>query len=52
MEKLVYKYLQIYYLNFNEKKYNKLLNCKNNEELYDTFQKIWKKEHGGLYKID
>jgi hypothetical protein len=52
MEKVIYRHLQKYYLNFNEKKYNKLLNCKSNEETYDTFQKLWKKEHGGLYKID
>jgi hypothetical protein len=52
MEKLIYKYLQKYYLKFNDKKYKKLLNCKTNEEIYDTFQKLWKKEHGGLYKID
>jgi hypothetical protein len=52
MEKQIFNYLQKYYVHFNEKKYNKLLYCKTNDEIYDTFQKLWKKEHGGLYKID
>ena len=52
MEKLIFKYLQKYYIHFNEKKYNKLLNYKTNDEIYDTFQILWGKEHGGLYKID
>ena len=52
MEKQIFKNLKKYYLNFNEQKYNKLLNFKTDNEIYDTFQKLWGKEHGGLYKID
>jgi len=50
MEKQILKSLKKYYLHFNEK-YNKLLNYKTNEAIYDAFQKLWGKEHGGLYKI-
>lgn len=50
LNKQIIKHLKKYYLHFNEK-YYKLLNCKTNEEIYDTFQKIWGREHGGLYKI-
>ena len=50
MEKQILKYLKKYYLHFN-KKYYKLLNYKINEEIYNIFQKLWGKEHGGLYKI-
>lgn len=52
MEIQIYKYLQKYYLNFDEKKFNKLLQCKNDEDTYNIFQKLWKKEHGGLYIIN
>jgi hypothetical protein len=51
MDKKIFRYLKKYYINFDENKYNKLLLCKTDEELYNTFQKLWKKEHGGLYKI-
>jgi hypothetical protein len=52
MEKQIFKYLKKYYLRFDENKYSKLLYCKTNEDTYKTFQKLWGKEHGGLYKID
>ena len=52
MEKQIFKYLKKYYLNFNEKKFSKLLSYKTDEEIYITFQKLWKKEHGGLIRID
>jgi hypothetical protein len=52
MEKQIYKYLKKYYIHFNEKKFNKLFSCKTENEIYITFQKLWKKEHGGLYRID
>ena len=51
MEKQIYNYLKKYYINFNEK-YSNLFSCKTDEETYITFQKLWKKEHGGLYRID
>lgn len=52
MEKQIYKYLKKYYLNFNDKIYKKLLYCKTDNDIYTTFQKIWKNEHGGLFRID
>ena len=52
MEKEIFKYLKKYYLHFNEIKYTRLLDCKTDEETYETFQKLWKNEHGGLYKLD
>jgi len=51
MDRQILKYLKKYYLHFN-KKYYKLLNYKTNEEIYNIFQKLWGKEHGGLYKIE
>ena len=48
MDKQIFRYLKKYYLNFNEKKYSELFSCKT----YITFQKLWGKEHGGLYRID
>jgi hypothetical protein len=52
MEKQIFNLLKKYYLHFNEKKFSKLLSCKTDEETFDIFQKLWKKEHGGLYIID
>ena len=53
MDKQIYNYLKKYYLNFNEKKYQKLLTCcETDEDTFNTFQKLWEKEHGGLYRID
>jgi len=51
MEKQVFRYLKKYYLNFNEK-YSELFSCKTDKEIYITFQKLWGKEHGGLFRID
>lgn len=51
MEKKIYKLLKQYYLNFDDK-YSKLLTCKTDDELEKTFKKLWKKEHGGLFRID
>jgi len=51
MEKQIYKYLKKYHIHFNNK-YKKLLNCKTDDEIYNTFQKLWGREHGGLFKID
>lgn len=47
----IFKYLKKYYLNFNEQKFSKLLDCTTNEDTYNTFQKLWEKEHGGLYDL-
>ena len=52
MEKQIFKNLKKYYLHFNEDKYNKLLLCKGDENIYHAFQKLWEGKHGGLYKID
>jgi len=52
MEKQIFNLLKKYYLNFNEKKFSELLSCKTDEETFDIFQKLWKKEHGGLLRID
>jgi hypothetical protein len=52
MKKQIFNLLKKYYLHFNEKKFSELLSCKTDEETYDIFQKLWKKEHGGLYRID
>ena len=51
MEKQIFKYLKKYYLHFNKNKYSKLLNCKTDDEIYSTFHKLWKNEHGGLYNL-
>jgi hypothetical protein len=51
MEKQIFIFLKKYYFHFNEKKFSKLLSCKTDEETFDTFQKLWKKEHGGLFKL-
>ena len=51
MEKQIFNNLKKYYLHFNEKKYSKLLNCDNDDETFTLFQKLWGKEHGGLYKL-
>ena len=51
MDKQIFRYLKKYYLNFNEK-YSELFSCKTDKETYITFQKLWGKEHGGLYRID
>lgn len=52
MERQIYNNLKKYYLNFNDKKYSELLHCKTEDELNSTFQKLWGKEHGGLFRID
>jgi hypothetical protein len=52
MEKQIYDYLKKYYLHFNEKKFKALLLCKTDDETFSMFQTLWKKEHGGLYRID
>lgn len=52
MEKQIFKYLKKYYLHFDNKKYHKLLSYKTNDDIYSTFQKLWKNEHGGLFKLN
>ena len=52
MERQIYDYLKNYYLHFNDNKYTKLLNCKTNNDILTTFQKLWGNEHGGLFRID
>jgi hypothetical protein len=52
MEKQIFNLLKKYYLHFNEKKFSELLFTKTDEETFDMFQKLWKKEHGGLLRID
>ena len=52
MEKQIYKYLKKYYLSFDDKKFTSLLSCKTDEETFTTFQKLWGKEHGGLFRLD
>lgn len=49
-EYIIYKLLKKYF--YKKKNFEKLLTCKTEEQLYITFQKIWKKTHGGLYRID
>ena len=46
----IYKLLQKYF--YKNKNFEELLTCKTEEELYITFQKIWKNTHGGLFRID
>jgi hypothetical protein len=46
----LYKILQKYF--YKKKNFKELLTCKTEEELYITFQKIWKNTHGGLFRID
>ncbi len=38
-------------MNYTDKKFSKLLNCTTDEETFEVFQKIWKREHGGLYNL-
>jgi hypothetical protein len=51
MQNQIVKYLKKYYLNYTDKKFSKLLNCTADEETFEVFQKIWKREHVGLYNL-
>jgi hypothetical protein len=51
MEKQIFLLLKKYYIRFDENKFNKLLTLKKPDEIYSIFQKLWKKEHGGLFKL-
>lgn len=41
MEKKIFRDLKKYYIHFDEDKFSKLLLCKIDDEIYNTFQKLW-----------
>ena len=51
MEKLVYKYLKKYYIHMSDK-FNILLECKTEDAILLSFNKLWKSEHGGIFRLD
>ncbi len=51
MKAKIYNYLKKYYIH-NPNKFKKLLDCKTEDDIVIAFNKLWSKEHGGLFRID
>jgi hypothetical protein len=51
METKIYNYLKKYYLH-NSNKFKKLLKYTAHDDIVNIFNKLWGKEHGGLFRID
>ena len=50
----IYNYLKKYYLKFTNNKFQKLnnKNFNNNHDIFEYFQTIWGKKHGGLFLLN